>query len=134
MTDGDGILRMDISDDAYPHDRVRGHHYHQSGGQSRTAYIISQRREIEKLRAAGVDVDADIKEAALKLFIRKSVADPYYHHHDRAGLLITKRSRTAADGKARCNSSNGPRRDRTSNEAPCEDLMKDRPRTSPKVF
>ena len=85
------MLRMDtagifdyITND--PHDRVRGHHYPQSGGQSRTAYIISQRREIEKLRAAGVDVDADIKEAALSLFIRRSVADPYYHHHDRAGL------------------------------------------------
>ena len=84
------MLRMDtagifdyITND--PHDRVRGHHYPQSGGQSRTAYIISQRREIEKLRAAGVDVDADIKEAALKLFIRRSV-NPYYHHHDRAGL------------------------------------------------
>ena len=85
------MLRMDtagifdyITND--PHDRVRGHHYPQSGGQSRTAYIISQRREIEKLRAAGVDVEADIKEAALSLFIRRSVADPYYHHHDRAGL------------------------------------------------
>jgi hypothetical protein len=86
MTGGDGILRMDISDDAYPHDKVRGHPSPQSGGQSRTACIISQRREIEKLRAAGVDVDADIKEAALKLFIWRSVADPYYHHHDRAGL------------------------------------------------
>ena len=85
MTGGDGILRMDISDDAYPHDKVRGHPSPQSGGQSRTAYIISQRREIEKLRAAGVDVDADIKEAALSLFIRRSV-NPYYQHHDRAGL------------------------------------------------
>ena len=85
------MLRMDTAEvfdyiTYDPHDRVRGHHYHQSGGQSRTAYIIAQRREIEKLRAAGVDVDADIKEAALWLFIRKSVADPYYHHHDRAGL------------------------------------------------
>ena len=86
MTDGDGILRMDISDDAYPHDRVRGHNYCESGGQSRTAYIISQRREIDELRAAGVDVDADIKEAALWLFIRKSVADQYYPQHCRAGL------------------------------------------------
>ena len=85
------MLRMDTAEvfdyiTYDPHDRVRGHHYHQSGGQSRTAYIIAQRREIEKLRAAGVDVDADIKEAALKLFIWRSVADPYYHYHDRAGL------------------------------------------------
>ena len=84
------MLRMDTAEvfdyiTYDPHDRVRGHHYYQSGGQSRTAYIIAQRREIEKLRAAGVDVDADIKEAALSLFIRKSV-NPYYHQHDRAGL------------------------------------------------
>ena len=69
-------------------DRVRGGRYSENGGQSRpgTAYIISQRREIAELRAAGVDVDADIEEAALWLFIRKSVADPYYPQHCRAGL------------------------------------------------
>ena len=46
-----------------PHDRVRGRHYPESGGKSRTAYIISQRNEIEGLRAAGAYVDADIMEA-----------------------------------------------------------------------
>jgi hypothetical protein len=67
-----------------PHDRVRGRHYPESGGKSRTAYIISQRNEIEGLRAAGayVYVDADIMEAALQQFIWSSVAG-HYHHHDR---------------------------------------------------
>jgi hypothetical protein len=68
-----------------PHDRVRGRHPPQSGGQSRTAYIISQRNEIEGLRAAGAYVDADIMDEALHQFIWSSVLG-HYHHHDRADL------------------------------------------------
>jgi len=68
-----------------PHDRVRGRHYPESGGKSRTAYIISQRNEIEGLRAAGAYVDADIMDEALHQFIWSSVLG-HYHHHDRADL------------------------------------------------
>ena len=68
-----------------PHDRVRGRHYPESGGKSRTAYIISQRNEIEGLRAAGAYVDADIMDEALQQFIWSSVVG-HYHHHDRADL------------------------------------------------
>jgi hypothetical protein len=45
----------------------------ESGGQSRTAYIISTRRDIEELRAAGAYVDADTMEAALERCIDSSV-------------------------------------------------------------
>jgi len=68
-----------------PHDRVRGRHYPESGGKSRTAYIISQHNEIEGLRAAGAYVDADIMDEALRQFIWSSVTG-HYHHHDRADL------------------------------------------------
>jgi hypothetical protein len=51
----------------------------------RTAYIISQRNEIEGLRAAGAYVDADIMDEALHQFIWSSVLG-HYHHHDRADL------------------------------------------------
>ena len=67
------------------HDRVRGRHYPESGGKSRTAYIISQRNEIEGLRAAGAYVDADIMDEALQQFIWSSVTG-HYHHHDCADL------------------------------------------------
>jgi len=71
------------------HDRVCGHHYPESGGKSPTAYIISQRNEIEGLRAAGAYVDADIMAADLRLFIwslAMRVCAGHCHHHGRAGL------------------------------------------------
>ncbi len=70
-----------------PHDRVRGHHYSESGGNPRTAYIISTRHEIEKLRAAGAYVDADTMEAALEQFIWNAFAD-HYHYHYCASLTL----------------------------------------------
>jgi hypothetical protein len=47
----------------------------ESGGKSRTAYIISTRRDIEELRAAGASVDAARMEAALERYIDGSVGD-----------------------------------------------------------
>ena len=63
----------------------------ESGGKSRTAYIISTRRDIEELRAAGASVDAARMEAALERYIDSSVG----------GSGASRTGLTASDARGR---------------------------------
>ena len=63
----------------------------ETGGKSRTAYILSAKQDIEELRAAGAYAEADIMEESLQLYIRSSVG----------GLGVVRTGSTALDARGR---------------------------------